>query len=429
MGEGRGATGLSSEVTVSLFRPARNTLLVFLFFATGAAIWFGVKAGAPLWMEFVLKLAVMLVTAALLALSQYRAPLFALSIVFAVLPGAAFAFAVTALATTSIPAGLVIALAAALGFAVALSSAERFALRVIESEDPEREAVTLLFEERLFLVSIVIVAAAAPAVTAIASPRASLFDTLLFAGCNAAAAFCAWVAVPLLCSFLRVSEDFIASTNRIRESWTRRLDGAAAAARSPWAWSAAGILVVLLALAFFGSTNIQIAGGVGARLGLMSGAAAAVVLIGALVAARDVRRAVATSITTLSVLAFEAWGFARLSAPLDGATLHLGAALLAIGFVAVSATAAAAARSARAEAAGASKAGVFAAGPSAATGMLGALAFVALWFPESGTAWLGALLALVFAGAGALVFQPALACVLETLAPRRKTIAERYRVK
>jgi len=429
MGEGRGAAGLSSEATVSLFRPARNTILVFLFFATGAAIWFGVTARPPLWMESVLKLAAMLVTATLLALSQYRAPLFALGLVLGALPGAAFAFAAAALATTLLPSGLLIALAAGLGFAVALSSAERFALRVIDSEEPEREAVALLLEERLFVVSILIVATAAPAIVAIAGSRISLFDALLFAGSNAAAVLCAWVAVPLLCSFTRVGEEFIASTNRIRESWTRRLDGVAATARSPWAWSAAGILLVLLALAFFGSTNMPIADDVRGRLDILAGATVAVVLAGALIAARDLRRALATCLTTLSILVFADWGLARLGAPLYEATLHLEAALLAIGFVAVAATAAAAARSARAEAAGASEAGVFAAGPSAAIGMLSALVFVALWYPEGGSTWLGALLALAFAGTGALVFQPALACVLETLLPRRKTIAERYRVK
>jgi hypothetical protein len=299
----------------------------------------------------------------------------------------------------------------------------------MESEAPEREAVALLLEERLFVLSILIVAAAAALIVTLVGADFSPFDALLFAGSSAAAVLSAWLAVPLLCSFAHAGEDFIASTNRIREGWARRLEGVSAAGRSPWAWSAAGVLVVLLTLAFFGSADVPVPADAQRRLGAMIAASTIAVLAGSLIAARDVRRALASCITTMSVLALAAWGFARLGAPIDNTVLHLDAALLAVGFVAISATAAAAARSARAEAAGASEAGVFAAGPSAAMGMLGALMFVAPWYPESGPAWLGVLLGLAFSGVGALVFQQALVCVLETLVPRRKTIAERYRVK
>jgi hypothetical protein len=152
-------------------------------------------------------------------------------------------------------------------------------------------------------------------------------------------------------------------------------------------------------------------------------------LAGALLAARDARRAVAVFVTTAGALCLAAWGFARTGVSLDGALMRIGAELTAIAFVPIAATAAAATRSRRDSALAASEAGVQAAGPAAAIGMLAAIIVLAPWYREGGRAGVGAVLAFVFAGSGALVFQPALSGVLEAVFPRRKTIEDRYRIK
>jgi hypothetical protein len=191
--------------------------------------------------------------------------------------------------------------------------------------------------------------------------------------------------------------------------------------------SIAGILIVLLVLGVFGSTKLA----VGKNLALRFDAAGAaiVILIAAFLAGRGWRRALAVGFAAAGALIYGVWGFARAGVAFDEPLMLLTAGLCAICFVPIAAVSISAVLSNRDDAASASEAGVLGTGPAAATGILGTLILLAPWYREFGAAWVGFVLAILFAAAGALVFHPAVASALADIAPRRHTLAERYRVK
>jgi hypothetical protein len=233
--------------------------------------------------------------------------------------------------------------------------------------------------------------------------------------------------VPLAGSFLSGSEDFIARINRTREDWTRRFEQIARVARSPWAMSAAGILLVLLVLGVFGSGKL--AAGKNLVLRFDAAGAAVVMLAAAFLAGRDWRRALGVFFATGGAVVYGLWGYARAGAVLDTSLLLLTAGLGAICFTPIAAVAADAAQSGRGDAASASEAGILGSGPAAATGIFGTLIVLAPWYRDFGAARAGFVLAILFAAAGALAFHPAVTTALEEIVPRRQTVAERYRVK
>ena len=419
-----GATG--RDATVSLFGPARNTILLLLGTAALAAPLFSIASGQVPELEFSLQFAAMLVAAAVIALSRFRDPMLAAAGALAPLPGVSLVFCAafaTPLASITVPLG---ALVYALGFSIALIAGDGFVMRVADGEEPKGSAMLTLQAGVRFMGPVLVVVLGLPAVLAVTDPQRAT-PSLLLAGGNALAALSSWLAVPLAGSFLSGSEDFIARTNRVREDWARRFEQIALIARAPWAMSVTGILAVLLVLGVFGS--VKLGGGKDPALRFDAAGAAMVILAAAFLAGRDWRRAFAVFLAAGGALTYGLWGYARAGAAFDTPLILLTAGLGAICFVPIAAVAVDAVLSGRSDAASASEAGILGSGPAAETGVLGTLIVLAPWFREFGAARVGFVLAILFAAAGALVFHPAVTSVLEGIVPRRQAAAERYRVK
>jgi hypothetical protein len=368
----------------------------------------------------------MLLAASLIALSRFRDPLLAVAGALAPLPGVSLVFCGalgTPFASVAPPFG---AIAYALGFSVALVAGDAFVTRVADGDDMKASVMLALQGGVRFFGPVFVVVLGLPALLALADPQ-QLAPSLLLAGGNALAALSAWLVVPLAGSFLSGSEDFIARINRTREDWTRRFEQIARVARSPWAMSAAGILLVLLVLGVFGSGKL--AAGKNPVLRFDAAGAAVVMLAAAFLAGRDWRRALGVFFATGGAVVYGLWGYARAGAVLDTSLLLLTAGLGAICFTPIAAVAADAAQSGRGDAASASEAGILGSGPAAATGIFGTLIVLAPWYRDFGAARAGFVLAILFAAAGALAFHPAVTTALEEIVPRRQTVAERYRVK
>lgn len=421
-----GATGPSRDTTVSLFGPARNTILLLLGMAAIAAPLFSLAAGQLPGMGFSLRFAAMLTAAAALALSRFRDPVLAVAGALAPLPGVSLVFCGAFGTTLSSDSASLGAFVYALGFSVALIAGDAFAMRVADGEEPKTSTMLTLQGGVRFVGAVLVVVLGLPVLLAVADPQ-RLTPSLLLAGGNALAVLSSWVAVPLAGSFLAGSEDFIARTNRAREDWARRFQTIALAARAPWTMSATGILIVLLVLGVFGSLKFD--AGKNAALRFCAVGGAVVTVAAAFFAGRDWRRAFAVSLAAGGALIYGLWGYARAGATFDASLILMTAGLGAICFVPIAAVAVHADLSRRSDAASASEAGILATGPAAATGILGTLIVLAPWYREFGAARAGFALAILFAAAGALVFHPAVASALETIVPRRQTLAERYRVK
>jgi hypothetical protein len=419
-----GATGPTRDA--SLFGPARNTILLLLGAAVVAAPLFFAVAGQVPEFEFSLQFAAMLLAAAVIALSRFRDPVLTIAAALAPLPGLSLVFCGTFGTPFAAIAATLGALVYALGFSVALVAGDSFAVRVADGEEPKASVILTLQAGVRFVGPVLIVALGLPVLLAVADSR-HLTLPLLLAGGNALAVLSSWLVVPLAGSFLSGSEDFIARTNRTREGWARRFEQIARAARSPWAMSATGILVVLLVLGIFGS--MKLVAGKYPALRFDAVGAAVVILIAAFLAGRDWRRGFAVFFATGGALIYGLWGYARAGAVFDSPLLLLTAGLGAICFAPIAAVAVDAVMSGRNDAASASEAGVLGSGPAATTGILGTLILLAPWYREFGVARAGFVLAILFAAAGALVFHPAVTSALENIVPRRRTAAERYRIK
>ena len=421
-----GATGPSRDATVSLFGPARNTILLLLGTAAVAAPLLSIVAGQAPGLGFSLRFAAMLLAAAVIALSRFRDPVLAAAGALAPLPGVSLVFCGVLGTPFGSIAVFVGALVYALGFAVALIAGDGFVMRVADGEEPKTSVMLTLQGGVRFLAPVLVVVLGLPALLAVAEPQ-RVTPSLLLAGGNALAALSAWLAVPLAGSFLSGSEDFIARTNRMREDWARRFEQIALAARPPWAMSATGILVVLLVLGVFGSLRLHVGGDPALRFD--AAGAVVVILTAAFLAGRDWRRAFAVFFALGGALIYGLWGYARAGTAFDAPLMLLTAGLGAICFTPIAAVAVDAVLSGRSDAASASEAGIVGSGPAATTGILGTLIVLAPWYREFGAARAGFVLAILFAAAGALVFHPAVTSALESVAPRRQTLAERYRIK
>jgi hypothetical protein len=421
-----GATGPTRDATVSLFGPARNTILLLLGAAAIAAPLFSLATGQVPELEFSLRFAAMLLAAAVIALSRFRDPVLAIAGALAPLPGVSLVFCGALGTPLSSTATVLGALVYALGFCVALIAGDGFAVRIADGEEPKASVMLTLRGSVRFVAPVLVVVLGLPALLALAD-RQRLAPSLLLAGGNALAALSSWLVVPLAGSFLHGSEDFIARTNRTREDWTRRFEQIAGAARSPWAMSATGILVVLLVLGIFGSVKLGL--GKYPVLRFEAAGTAVVILAAAFLAGRDWRRALAIFFAAGGALIYGLWGYARAGAAFDASLMLLTAGLAAICFVPIAAVAVDAVLSGRSDAASASEAGILGSGPAATTAILGTLIVLAPWYREFGAARAGFVLAILFATAGALVFHPAVTSALEGVVARRQALGERYRVK
>jgi hypothetical protein len=270
----------------------------------------------------------------------------------------------------------------------------------------------------------VVTGLALPNLCALALSAAGLFAVAIdryswsFLTAILASGLSAMVAVPLAARWMSLDEEFIARTNRVRESRQRVIDVLAAVTRPRWGWSVAGIAIVFDALGFFGA-HLAIS-----ALPRSAAITIAAVLMGLIVFAlavmRDWRRGLALIFAVAPVVLFLCWmivatqSYSRLSFLLLG--MGAGATLL------MSASAAAFVRQ-DADMAAASRRSLALNGPAVAV----AMAVAALVPPIFGQG-LPSLIAL-FGGAAALLFEPGYAAAIESLAPRRATIEARYRVR
>src|SRR5271170_2159593 len=122
-----GATEPSRDAAVSLFGPARNTVLLLLGAAALAAPLFSAAAGQVPELGFSIRFAAMVFAAGLIALSQFRDPLLAVAGMLAPLPGVSLVFCGAFGTPFSSVADCVGALVYALGFSVALVAGDGFA--------------------------------------------------------------------------------------------------------------------------------------------------------------------------------------------------------------------------------------------------------------------------------------------------------------
>src|SRR5277367_1895948 len=419
MGEGRSDSGHSAEATVSFFQPARNSILILLGAAALAGPLFEfLVQGAP-GLGVSLRFAVMLFAAAAIALTHLRDPVLALSVLLAPLTAVSLVVCAAPSLTLLLPTVFLAAFVYALGFVVALMAGSRFALRIADGEDREVCTMAAMRADPRGLASILVFASATFGIFAIHGPAAT---PLLLAAGNALAILTAWFAVPLAGSFMVGGEDFIAQTNRVLESRQVRLERIAKAAQPPWALSVTGILVVLLALASFGSAGIAVARDVRAALWSNAAGAFVVLAIAAYLAAGAWRSALAVWLGTASAVLFGVWGYARTGAIFDAPLSLATAELCTIFFVPIALVAASASFSNRNDAVGASESGLSNAGAAAVTAFFAMLVLLAPWYREIGVARAGFVLAIVFAAGVALIFQPAITRALKDIVPRRRNL-------
>jgi hypothetical protein len=250
------------------------------------------------------------------------------------------------------------------------------------------------------------------------------------ASTEAAAGLSALIVLPLASALLTFGEDAIARLNRLRERGERVFETMAPLAEPRWGWSVSGIVVVFFALAFFGAKTLEVTPAIAhsaMQIPVAAVAIAAVLAAGA-VASRDWRRAIGVLCAVGLADAVGAWGYARAGVALTGLTWLALLQLLGVAGVLVLLVANAArarpgedtsAASARALT---SKAGAVVAASASAIAIL-----LPLSVGLRGEA-IALAVAMLFAGLGAILFQPAVTIAVESLIPRRSTIAARYRV-
>lgn len=329
------------------------------------------------------------------------------------------------------PAEMSIVIAYLLGFAAALALADGFADEIVEGARVDRAIRADWRSQAPAITAILAMAAVLPAIFAVAGSTAERSATLLSVWANAASILCALLTVPLAASFFSFGEEFISDTNRLREDWNRRLERVIAVAQPRWSWSAAGILAVFVALAVFGGQSLRATPNSKLNEGILAAAGFVILLAAAAIAAGSWRRAIALAIAAVSGLLLCCWGFARAGAILDARLLALALDMLALLFAPLAILAGSAAHAVRAgdDTAEASAHALTRKGPIALLLSLGGLVLLAPWYRELDRASLGVAFALLFAAAAAVLFLPALTGVIEALIPRRRGMAERYRIK
>jgi hypothetical protein len=349
------------------------------------------------------------------------------AMVLAPLPALALAMLLQADFSTPSFGAVQPALAYAVGFAVAAVIAERHLLLSAEGAARSGFNAAVLRSELPFALSILCISTLCPLLLAGLGGGDFRNGALILAAANLAATLSSTVAVWVILSILPNGEDLIARANRTREAWIRRLDLFAPILQSRWSRSVAGIFLVFVILASFGSAGLTVSEPV-RDLGLAClGGAAAILALAAYIDAQDWRRALAITIVTAICLLMATWGFSSSGAVLDGTLLLYGVEVTILCFVPVAAIGAGMGR--HSSLGGISFTAVTDRGPATLTACMGGVAIMLLWISQAAPERTGALLALAFAAVAALLFLPALVRVIEDFLPRRRSLAERYRTR
>jgi len=427
MGAWRERLDFPNESTVNLFRPVRVTILLLFCIALGVVLPAGRLAGFAADPGFVLKFAAMVIAAFGIGYLLFRSFILALSAALAPLPGAGLAALCLALSPVSF--GLGAAFGYALGFSLALIVGNRYAARVAGGETPEDAVSAALRGALSATVASGAVTSALLCLLSIGHAHALFPAALFLAAANAAVLVSAYLVVPFAASLVPVGEDFIAASNRTGEAWARRLDAMARISQPPGNWSAAGVFAIFMVLAWFGGVGAGIAKEIWPVIGRDLAWGLASLFLAAVFVARDWRRALAVWASAAGALLMGVWGLTRSNLALNAQQLIFLAELASICFVPIAAVAAGAAQIAGEDSASASQAGISSDGAAALSGSVAALVLLAPWYRDAQGQILGCILAIVFAAAAALVFQSALTRTLEAVIPRRRSLAERYRLK
>ncbi len=244
------------------------------------------------------------------------------------------------------------------------------------------------------------------------------------------AGFGALIALPLAASLLPYGEDFVARANRVRERRQRLSARISVVAEARWGWSVSGIAIVFLVPGIFGTATLRIAPALGNGLKIVGPLAALAAFAAAFAGLRDWRRALAAVLSLPVAGAIGCWGFARAGVVTNAETWLLLAEALGIGFAMIILLANGAKTVSADEARDAASARAIEQKASAAffASMVAAVSALSWSLALSG-ATVTLAFALLFTGAAAILFAPALGAAIDSLLPTRSMIAERYKVR
>jgi uncharacterized membrane protein len=420
--------GQGPDTIATLFRSVSLSVLIVLAAVTIVALATGALSAHAPDIGVVIKSGATIGVALAIGFLHFRHPVPAVSVALAPVPGAILALVLVDQGQSFFPLLLPV-FAYVLGFSVALSLADGHVAEIVGGTRAGGDAVRADWRaEWSWVAALLVLGMLVPAILAFAGPDSRIsFDVVWI---DAASILCVFVATPLAVSLGSYGEDFIARTNRAGENWNRKLDPVGDIVQSRWSWSATGILVVFLALAAFGTATLRtkVTGELShvaiAALGL------SVLFAASALAARAWRRALALSIAVASGVLLGSWGFARTGVVLDMPLLLAGVDVLLLSFAPLAVSAACAARAARGggDTATASARAIAKKGPIALIMAIAPLMLLAPWYREANTLRGGLLLIMIFAAIAVVVFLPALTGVAEMLVPRRRSVAERYRI-
>lgn len=318
-------------------------------------------------------------------------------------------------------------LAYLMGLSAALLLADDFARLVCDGTDAKSATHAVLRGRGRVLGGFVAALAAAILAPAMIGGAAAL---ALRGAALVAAAGLSVIAGFYLVRFLPYSENFVTRQNRMHERWYRIFDRSIAVARPRWGFSVAGIALVFAVLGFFGAQTLTVPAETAGQAAAVFPAVALVTLASISLAIRDWRTILATALALCPPVLLGLWGLARLALPLGAANLLLLVLALGIGAVPLVTAGAEMGRAGRSggDATIAAARTLLRSGPGFFfAAALPALALL-LAVPLLGDVGFALAAVIVFAGSGALLFQPAFAIAVETWFPRPATVAARYRL-
>ena len=233
-----------------------------------------------------------------------------------------------------------------------------------------------------------------------------------------------------LARFLPCREDFVASHNRAEERWRRLCGWLIAVAAPRWGFTVVGIALVFAALGYFGAQPLRPAWQAGNGIWIAIFLMAVLAFAALAVVVRDWRNIMAAALALPVPFLLGLWGLTRAGPALDSESLLLLLMAIAAGAVSLFAAGTEAARRSRAgDNTDFTARGIllrdgrnlFFAGATPALALL-------LSAPATGATGIALAVAAGSAGAGALLFRPAFAAVIENWLPRATTLASHYRL-
>ncbi len=346
-------------------------------------------------------------------------------IVLAPIPGLAAAAVLAAglsqpIAEALVPAWLY-------GFAAAFLLADDFILNLLGGAPPRAAARAAFVARWRALLAMTAIAGTACLLPMLATGE------YRHGGLTALALLGAGLGIGLMIApgLLTYDESFVARSNRARERWQRPFDVLIAVARPRWGFSVSGIALVFAVMAAFGARPLVLDPALRGHVLEIAGLIGVIGIAATALAIRDWRASLACLLAVGLVGAIGLWGAAHLGAPFGPEQVRTYGLVLAVAALPLLAAGVAAggfgrggddATLAAARTLVRLAPGLFFLSAGLGTGLL-------LWATTAGGMALALAAMAGFGGAGALLFQPAFAIVIETLLPRASTRAARYRLE